>query len=31
MELRQQYMERGKGGGLDLPFYHDTKLPITKF
>lgn len=31
MELRQQYMERGKAEGWTFLFYHDTKLPTTKF
>lgn len=31
MELRQEFMERGKAEGWTFLFYHDTKLPVTKF
>lgn len=31
MELRQQFMERGKQEGWTFLFYHDTKEPFTKF
>lgn len=31
MELRQEFMERGKAEDWTFLFYHDTKLPTTKF
>jgi hypothetical protein len=31
MELRQQYMQRGKSEGWTFLYYHDTKMPFGKF
>jgi hypothetical protein len=31
MELRQEFIERGKAEDWTFLFYHDTKLPTTKF
>lgn len=31
MELRQEFMEKGSAAGWTFLFYHDTKLPTTKF
>jgi hypothetical protein len=31
MELRQEFLERGRQEGWIFLFYHDTKAPFTRF